>query len=229
MYKLYYLTSKMDEMKQRYIGYTSKTLEERLLGHIRDYKYKKNNTHKTNWIGKVINEGYEVEIFLISEAKTLDEILILERENIDPIFDKLTNSTNGGESSKTFSLDVREKISKKLIEYYKNNPHYNLGRRYKLTEEQKRKRNTCQSGENNPFYGKKHSEETKEKLRQANSKYKQFDYDELYHLYVVKRKYINEIAKDFNSTYKSVQVQVSKFDLVTKRKEVYGKIKGFKK
>ncbi len=52
MYTLYYLTSILDDMKPRYIGYTSKTLKERLIGHIRDFKYKKNNTHKTNWIGK---------------------------------------------------------------------------------------------------------------------------------------------------------------------------------
>ncbi len=121
------------------------------------------------------------------------------------------------------------KISK---EYFKNNTHYNLGRRYKLTDEQKRLRRENglnQKGENNSFFGKQHTDETKEKLRQANFKYKQFEYEELYQLYVVDKMYIKDIAEQYNSTYKSVQMQLAKFNLVTKKKEVYGKIKRLKK
>lgn len=232
MYKLYYLTSSLDDMKPRYIGYTSKTLEERLLGHIRDCKYKKNNSHKVNWIRKVLDSSHEIEIFLITEVETLDEILTLERNHIEPIFEELTNSTTGGEVSKTVSPEVRKKLSNISKEYFKNNVHYNLGKRYKLTEEQKRlriKKGLNLRGENNPFYGKQHTEETKEKLRQANSKYKQFEYEELYQLYVIEKKYIDEIVRECNSSRRSIQKQLAKFDLVAKRKEVCGRIKGFKK
>ena len=141
MYKLYYLTSELDNMLPRYIGYTSKSLEERLIGHIRDWKYKKCKSHKVNWIGSAINSGFEIKIFLIEEVESLEKALILERKYIEPIFYDLVNSTNGGEASKVFSKEVRDKLSKKAKEYFQNNKNYNLGRKYKLTEEQKKRRN----------------------------------------------------------------------------------------
>jgi len=217
MYKLYYLTSELDGMKPKYIGYTSKNLEDRLKGHIRDWKYKKCKSHKVNWIGNVINNGFEVKIFLIEETELIEEILILERKYIEPIFDTLVNSTNGGEESKVFSKEVIEKLSKKTKEYFKKNKHYNLGRKYKLTEEQKKERNknlgNKTNGDKNHFFGKHHSSQTKEILKQKNAKYKQFTYDELFILYIDKKYKINEIAKLYNSTYKSVQRQLTKLNL----------------
>jgi hypothetical protein len=68
---------------------------------------------------------------------------------------------------------IREEYSKSVSG--ENNP--NFGR--KLTQEQKNKIGSSRIGkyfgENNPFFGKQHSEETKEKLRKKSSEHKHTD------------------------------------------------------
>ena len=49
MYKLYYLTSELDDYKPRYVGYTT-DIERRLSEHIKEAKYNKNSTHKTLFV-----------------------------------------------------------------------------------------------------------------------------------------------------------------------------------
>lgn len=75
-------------------------------------------------------------------------------------------------------IDDFEKLNEREIFWINElNPEYNMreggncARGWKHTEEAKRKMSKTKSkmylGENNPFYGKTHSEETKEKIRQA--------------------------------------------------------------
>lgn len=56
------------------------------------------------------------------------------------------------------NLENRIKHSKKMKEYYKNNP---------VSEETREKYRERSAGRNNPMFGKIHSEETKEKMRLA--------------------------------------------------------------
>ena len=51
-----------------------------------------------------------------------------------------------------------------------NNPMY--GKHVELTEEQRKKLSEAQKGENNPFYSRKHSEETKQIMRSKHYKNK---------------------------------------------------------
>jgi len=160
MYSLYYLTSELDNMRPRYIGYTSRTINKRLKEHINDKK----KTHKTNWINHVIENNTKVEIFLIEETDTLVNATLLEKKLISENITNLTNSTMGGEFSKVLLDDVKNKISQSLKEYFKINGK--------------------PIGHNK---GMVTSEETKQLLREKISKYKLFTYEELYDLYVTKR------------------------------------------
>ena len=112
-YKLYYLTSEIDEMSPRYIGYTTLEIEERLSHHINEAKYEKCKSHKVNWISKILSLGYKPIIVEIERTYTLDDVLLLERNYIEEYSKsyRLTNSTNGGEVSKSFIDSVRDKIS----------------------------------------------------------------------------------------------------------------------
>lgn len=123
MFTIYYLTTEFDNLKPRYIGYTSQTLEKRLKNHINDSKYlrkRKKETHKTKWINKNIKNGYKILIFQIETTTNMDNCLMLERKHVESNIN-LTNSTNGGEISKTFDKSIKAKISKGLKNYYMSN------------------------------------------------------------------------------------------------------------
>ena len=129
----------------RYIGKTTSTLEKRLKRH----KKEKNNTYKSRWIFKLkkLNLIDDLKIILIEEC-------VKEELNIREIFYiknykengfDLTNTTDGGDGSLGFkhTKKFKEHISKIFKEYYIKNPR---------------------NGINNPMYGNKHSEESKNKM-----------------------------------------------------------------
>jgi group I intron endonuclease len=67
------------------------------------------------------------------------------------------------------SEEHKKNLSKNKKEFYKSNPHPRLGK--KLNDEQKEiisKNHHCVSGENNPMFGKTHTQETKNKISKAN-------------------------------------------------------------
>jgi hypothetical protein len=86
----------------------------------------------------------------------------------------LVNSTYGGDVGRKLCDSVKEKISLKLKEYFKNNTHNNTGKHFILTEEHKKKISDSVKGEMNGFYGKKHTVENKIKFKNKSTKYKQF-------------------------------------------------------
>lgn len=233
IYKIYYLTSEIDKMKPRYVGYTQLDIKERLYNHIWEAKYKKSKSYKVNWINKILNYGKGLMIFEICKTECLEDALLLERNYISKFNEeyKLTNSTNGGEESKVFIYSVRKKISNTLKEYYKNNPTWNKGLRYSFSEERNRKRREKMgekiSGENNSFYGKSHSIETKRKLSIKNKIYN-YDYDTLFRLYLVENLTGVEISKIINVPDRVIRKAIRKYNLVNAKKEIYGKIKGSK-
>ena len=121
IYTIYYLTTEKDQMKPRYVGCTYRTLKERLIEHRKDSKHhvkKKKATYKDNWLVRRLRDGYEILIFTIETTDNLEDCLLLERKNI-ALYENLTNSTSGGETSKSFSKEVRDKISKSVSEGYK--------------------------------------------------------------------------------------------------------------
>jgi len=230
-YKLYYLTSKLDENKPRYIGYTSLTLEERLSHHLNEAKYNKTKTHKVNWLKKLLKENINPQIKLIQgDIYDINLILDLERNYVER-YDNLTNGTNGGEISKSFTEKVKLKISNTLKERYNNGEiePWNKGRKLTPEEYIKNFGNRKQpdtSGENNSFYGKKHSNKTKKIIGDKNRQHKIYSYEEMYHLYIEENISQKDISKKLNLTRPYVSGLMKKYNLVETKRKKYGKIKG---
>jgi group I intron endonuclease len=138
-----------------YIGKTIKEIEERFSGH--KYNYKKTDTYLYRAMRKYGIDKFEISV-LESVDGDLEELNQREKywiEKLKPTY----NMTSGGDGGDT---SLSEKYQK-----------------YMLTHSER------MTGENNPFYGKKHnefskklisqkktgvrlSEETKEKIRKAN-------------------------------------------------------------
>ena len=233
MYKIYYLTSKLDDMKPRYVGYTTLDLEERLHHHICESKYKKSNTYKVNWINKVINNAHKLEIIKICDSDNLENTLLIERYYVEEYnkVHKLTNSTNGGESSKSFIESVKSKISNSLREYYKYNRTWNKGLKYSFSEDRNLRRRIKMGdkikGENNHFYGKSHTFETRKKLSENNRIYN-YDYDTIFRLYLIENLTGVEISIKIDVPATVIRKAIRRYGLVSAKKEIYGRIKGYK-
>lgn len=132
-----YLITNKKNGKQ-YVGQTTRTLRERKLEHAR----------KNGIVGKAIRK-YGKENFDIKQIDSADSIELLNQKEIDWI-EKLDtkspygyNLCNGGDN--TYGFNHREES--KLIMADKKKGMF--------------------KGKDNPFYGKKHSEETRKRMREA--------------------------------------------------------------
>lgn len=166
-----------------YIGQTTLGFDERYHGGI----HSTHNKHLKRAI-----EKYGVDNFLVEKeydhAMTKEDLdrleifYIKEFKSTDPNFGY--NKTTGG-GSYTFTQEVKNKISQakkgtivseetkqKLSQIRKGSGNSRFG--ITLSEEQKAKISKSVSeaiiGENNPMYGKHHTESTKQKISLANSK-----------------------------------------------------------
>lgn len=220
IFYIYYLTSEIDNYNPRYIGYTT-NLEKRLKEHLKGRNSEK--SYKSNWIKSIFNKGIKPIIKEIEVVDNLDDALLRESfyiEEYNKEF-KLTNSTSGGEISKTFIDEVRKKISNTLKEYYKSNDNWCKGKRYKLSEESRLsmlEKQGDKSGKNNNFYGKRHSEESKNKISESKRKHRIYTYDELYNLYFVKNLSQKEISDLLELTRPYVCRLMKKYKLSKKNK-----------
>lgn len=220
IFYIYYLTSEIDNYNPRYIGYTT-NLEKRLKEHLKGRNSEK--SYKSNWIKSIFNKGVKPIIKEIEVVDNLDDALLRESFYIEEYSKefKLTNSTSGGEISKTFIDDVKKKISNTLKEYYKSNDNWCKGKRYKLSEESRLsmlEKQGDKSGKNNNFYGMKHSEESKNKMSESKRKHRIYTYDELYDLYFIKNLSQKEISEFLGLTRPYVCRLMKKYKLSKKNK-----------
>lgn len=98
-----------------------------------------------------------------------------EEERLNLSLNKI--GTKNGNFHNAWTVEQKEKQSQKLKEYYKHHSHYLLGKTFEeawgknvadRVKQQISERSKIKVGEKNPFFGKHHSEKTKEMLRQKN-------------------------------------------------------------
>lgn len=150
--------------------YVGKGKDKRKFAHLQEYRWLKydNNRLKINKIKKIISNNYDCSDFIITINHTDDELYVKNYEiylislmgRLDLKTGTLTNLSDGGDGNNP-SSETRDKQSKAKI-----------GRSYidRLGLEQsiitKKKKSDICMGELNHFYGKTHSDKTKEKISQ---------------------------------------------------------------
>jgi group I intron endonuclease len=182
-----YTLSDPDTGLVKYVGKT-KYIDKRLHQHIRDCKKSKN--HKNYWIQSLLKENLLPNFDLIDEVNE-DEWQYWESFWISQLKSwgfKLTNSTDGGEGNNNqfFSEETRKKLSEKF------------------------------SGDGNPFFNKKHSEETKEKMRFKKTLQTHFNTDKLLEYNIKRRKPVLQYDKQMNliCEWESVLKAAKTLDLI---------------
>lgn len=139
------------------------------------------NIFKKRKIEEILNSGFtSYEVKFVYTSDLFEEILKLEENHIAFYgLENLTNIRAGGTDGGTEfqsarkgvprSKETKEKISQSLKKVWMIQPSPNIGR--SLTDEIKQKihttkeKNGCFKPDNNPMFGKHHSNETKEKIR----------------------------------------------------------------
>lgn len=175
-YKVYKYTNKING--KIYIGQTCKTLKARAdngKGYIRC-------PHFWRAIQKYGWENFEGEILAdeltLDEANELEISLIQSLNSTNPSigYNNRGGGSNGemteeakrkiGEAHRGIghacSEETKKKVSESLKEYYGTHKHHALGTHY--SEERRKLISEAIKGENNPFYGKYHTEEAKKKI-----------------------------------------------------------------
>lgn len=121
-HKIYGLYASVDEVGFpliRYVGYTSKTLKTRLIQHLSEAR-KGFQSHRCKWIRSVVSKGEFPKILLL---ETVNEENWSERERfwIARFGVRLTNDTAGGDGLINPSIEVRNRISRKVSKLLKGN------------------------------------------------------------------------------------------------------------
>lgn len=175
----------------RYIGQTD-NLKRRFNDHLSsstNINSASYNTHKSCWIRKLINNGYEPIMEIVDSCETLEQSNLLEKMYIEDFVEQGFRLTNSYITDVTeFSLDTREKMSsakkgKKLEEIVGEEKASELRNYYsermkihnpnKSSDDVVREKisNTLKDYFANPknhwAYGKKMTEDHNEKLRKA--------------------------------------------------------------
>lgn len=131
-----------NSLEPRYVGFTSKTLEKRLTGHIWEANsHSATPTHKNRWIKSLTKHGIKPEVFVIEEVSE-DNWKAREQFWIKTLKEKgyrLTNATDGGDGILGF------KPTKRTLEYLSK----------------------VRKGKSGYWKGKHHSEATKQKISQS--------------------------------------------------------------
>lgn len=159
--------------------------KERCYSHL-SFSSLKDNSYKSNKINKILKElklsKEEYRKYIIKIETELDENLAFAKEMfyIDKIGRKdlnkgpLVNKTDGGEGRSNYIMTDETKQILSKLNSGKNNPNFGL-KRSEETKEKMRKNHANLSGKNHPFYGKYRSDEVKQKIRQSTSGYKHYN------------------------------------------------------
>lgn len=120
--KIYVLVDPIT-LKVRYIGRTKGTLKKRLAEHLCKAKKNYDNSHKANWIRGLLKMNSKPFIRQIAEVEGWTNSYIFERSLINKYRERLVNHDDRGEGGlqRTFTPEVRVRISESLKEFYSTN------------------------------------------------------------------------------------------------------------
>lgn len=159
----------MNENKIVYIGQTKKSLEERIKNYKRAIRDKNKKTYIINYLRKYFELCDFKVIHMLNEQEDLNELEKKYIKEYNTLYPNGLNLTSGGDST-VFSSETRLKMSLSRIgkEPWNKNTKgvmkaWNKGKKLKAhTQEHKDKRKRF--AEENHFYGKSHSDDTKQKI-----------------------------------------------------------------
>lgn len=151
-------------LEVRYVGVTTQKVQLRFQDHIYESKVG-GKTHKCTWIRKVLRQN-ATPLLEVVDHVPLAEWEFWEQHWISQFkqwgFD-LTNSTSGGRSTLgRLGWKHTSNTKERIRERNSGINNYNYGKT--LSEEWKKKISDSLTGEKNPFFGKKHTKETMEKI-----------------------------------------------------------------
>lgn len=189
----------------RYVGKTT-GFKQRKLQHL----YSHDQTYCRNWIRKLQSQKI-MPIFIPFLSCLFKDSAELERHYIKEYNTKRPfgcNLTNGGEGNlgHKHSEKTKQLISKAN----------SIKRGFKHTEFTKNKLKTMRLGPNNPFYGKTHSDQHKEKLSQLLKKRRQTKrfpikdqyetiYTSIYEFCIITKTHRSDVYRHLNGRYKQVK------------------------
>lgn len=176
----------------RYVGITTKSLAERMANHRYDLFVKNIKTKKTKWMKEVLDNNSDIEIKAIEECVSFKIacererywISLFRQQGVD-----LVNSTSGGQGllaleipeqtkkkisdtlkGHSVSKSTRDKISQSVKEYWQNMTKEKKEdfciKKKNISIETREKMSQSKIGKK-PWQGKKHSENSKIKMRES--------------------------------------------------------------
>ena len=222
----------------KYIGITTSDLKKRLNSHLSN----PTNYLTKKWFEGLKNESKKPLIKLIKECKSYEDLLLSEINEIKKNRDnniELLNITEGGvfnpmkgkKHTNTTKKIISEKNSgKKIDESTKVKIKIALVKKWQENTLLRIKHSEINSGIKNPFYGKKHSKETIEKLKQQPKKYGiknpnhkyNISEDVLYDMYITQKKTIEEISKLFGCSINTINKNLRKYNIKKPISNIYG-------